>query len=461
MRLEQILAQKQVLAPQQILQASLLQLNTTNLEQKILDELESNPVLEQVEPGEIKEEKETAEKAEKAEKDKDVDAPDDFDEYEPPNVYAKPNEDYLDMPLPAQEDFTELLVQQIKDTNLNDEERLIAEEILWNLDDRGYLATELILVADRFGKEESEIEHILHVVQHLDPVGIAARNLRECLLVQLDHDPESPAYRIVRDHFDDFANKRYEIVQAKSGLTAEELADAITEISHLNPRPGERSSLAKDEIIIPDVIVREQNGEFIIQINDGGLPELRISNDYLSMMDAKTGLSSNTKSYLRKKIDTGHWFIQAIEQRRQTMTAVTKAIIERQREFFMGNIQHLNPMKLQDIADEIGMDISTISRSTRGKYVDTIYGIFELKSFFTEGMAKDDGSMVSTNEIKQALKDIIDNEDKLKPLNDEKLAKALNEKGYPVARRTVAKYREQLQLPVARLRRELNRQLKG
>jgi len=277
--------------------------------------------------------------------------------------------------------------------------------------------------------------------------------LQECLLIQLDNDTESPAYNIVKDHFDDFANRRFEVVQSKSGLTSDELSDAIQQISSLNPRPGETSTMAKDEVVIPDVIVREQNGEFVIQVNDGGLPELRINNDYLSMMDAKAGLPSDARSYLRKKIDAGHWFIQAIEQRRQTMTAVTHAIIKRQREFFMGNIQHLNPMKLQDIADEIEMDISTISRSTRGKYVDTIFGVFELKSFFTEGMVKDDGSMVSTNEIKQALKEIIDSENKSKPLNDEKLAKALNEKGYPVARRTIAKYREQLHLPVARLRR--------
>jgi len=453
MRLEQILSQKQILAPQQILQASLLQLNTINLEQKILDELESNPVLEQAEPKEVKEEEVSTENGEM---DRNVDSPDDFDEYEPPNVYYKTEETY-DAPLVERVDFIELLVKQLNDTNLNEEEKRIGEEILWNLDDRGYLATELILIADRFGKEESEIEPILNEVQHLDPLGIAARDLRECLLIQLDTDTGSPAHRVVKFHFEDFANKRYEVVQAKSGLTSEELSDAITEISQLNPRPGETASLTKDEIVIPDVVVREQNGEFVIQINDGGLPELRINNDYLSMMDAKAGFPTDARSYLRKKIDAGHWFIQAIEQRRQTMTAVTKTIIERQREFFMGNLQHLNPMKLQDIADEIKMDISTISRSTRGKYVDTIYGIFELKTFFTEGMAKDDGSMVSTNEIKQALKVIIDNEDKSKPLNDEKLAKVLNDKGYPVARRTVAKYREQLQQPVARLRRQLNR----
>ncbi len=449
MRLEQILAQKQILAPQQILQASLLQLNTINLEQKILDELESNPVLEQAEPKDSKEEQ-----TENGELDRDVDSPDDFDEYEPPNVYHKADDDF-NAPLAERLDFGEYLIKQLSDTTLSDEERLIAEEILFNLDDRGYLATELILIADRFGLEESDIEHVLEIVQHLEPKGIAARNLRECLLIQLDYDLESPAYQIVKFHFDDFANRRFESVQFKSGLTPDELSDAISTISQLNPRPGESTSLAKDDVVIPDVIVREQNGEFVIQVNDGGLPELRISNDYLSMMDAKAGLHADARSYLRKKIDAGHWFIQAIEQRRQTMTNVTQSIIDRQREFFMGNIQHLNPMKLQDIADEIGMDISTISRSTRGKYVDTIYGVFELKSFFTEGMAKDDGSMVSTNEIKQALKEIIDNEDKTKPLNDEKLGKLLNEQGYPIARRTVAKYREQLHFPVARLRREM------
>ncbi|MFQ6605428.1 MAG: RNA polymerase factor sigma-54 [Fidelibacterota bacterium] len=452
MRLEQVLAQKQILAPQQILQATLLQLNTINLEQRILDELETNPVLE---PADSAETPELSPDTDSNEKDTDVDIPDDGDEYEPPNIYSKSDNNDYEAPLVAREDFIETLVKQLDDTNFNEDERRIAEEILWNLDDRGYLGTEMVLIADRVGKTEDEILYILKEVQHFDPVGVAARDLRECLLVQLDHDPDSVAYRIIRDCFDDFANHRFEAVQAKCGITSEELSDAIRIISQLNPQPGENTSLAKDETVIPDVIVREQNGEFIIQVNDGGLPELRINNDYLSMMDAKAGLNSDARNYLRKKIDSGHWFIQAIEQRRETMKAVTRSIINRQKEFFRGNLSHLNPMKLQDIADDIGMDISTISRSTRGKYVDTIYGVFELKSFFTEGMARDDGSMVSTNEIKLALKDIIDHEDKSKPLNDEKLAQALKEKGYPIARRTIAKYREQLQIPVARLRRSI------
>ncbi len=447
-RLEQKLTQKQVLTPQQILQASLLQLNTINLEQKILDELESNPVLEPAEttPEETPKEEEKPEDT--------LDIPDDDDEYEPANIYDNSQPEW-NLPIPDQQDFVEGLVKQLDLTDLTGEDRLIAEEILWNLDDRGYLVTELVLIADRFGKTEEEILPILRVVQHLDPPGIAARNLQECLQIQLDDQPDSLAYRIVSHHFDDFVNKRFEVIQKRVGCTKQELAEAIDVISHLNPRPGEGRIFTRDELVVPDLIVREQDGEWLIQTNDGGLPELRISHDYLEMMEAKSKLPVDAQRYLKRKLDSGHWFIQAIRQRRETMKAVMKAIIDRQPEFFAGNIHKLRPMKLQDIADDIGMDISTVSRSTRGKYVDTVFGVFELKSFFTEGMAREDGSMVSTHQIKRALKEIIDREDKHHPLNDEKLVEELKARGYSVARRTVAKYREQMNIPVARLRRQL------
>jgi RNA polymerase sigma-54 factor len=450
-QLEQRLTQKQILTPQQILQASLLQLNTLNLEQKILDELESNPVLEPVETA-----AETTETEPEPEQtpEEDLDVPDDFEEYEPPNVYDHSREE-VDLPLPEQKDFVEGLIEQLNLLNLNEEERAIAEEILWNLDDRGYLATDLVLIADRFGMEEEDILPILKQVQHLEPPGIAARNLQECLQIQLEDQPDSLAYKIITHCFDDFANKRFEAIERKLGCTEAELAEAIETISHLNPRPGEGRMFTRSEVVVPDLIVREQDGEWHIQTNDGGLPELQISPDYLAMMEAKSSLPTDAQRYLKRKLDSGHWFIQAIRQRRQTMKAVMKAIIERQPEFFAGNIHKLRPMKLQDIADDIGMDISTVSRSTRGKYVDTVYGVFELKSFFTEGVSREDGSVVSTHQVKRALKEIIDGEDKHHPYNDEQLVAKLKERGYSVARRTVAKYREQMNIPVARLRRQL------
>jgi RNA polymerase sigma-54 factor len=226
-------------------------------------------------------------------------------------------------------------------------------------------------------------------------------------------------------------------------------------IKHLNPRPGEGKIISKDEVVVPDLIVRERDGEWSIQTYDSGLPELRLSPDYMGLLEEGSQISTDAKKYLKEQTDSANWFIEAIKQRRNTLIRVMKAIIEKQPQFFLGNTKDLNPMKLQDIADEVEMDISTISRSTRGKYVDTSFGIFELKSFFTDSAQKEDGEIISTNVIKQVLKDLIDSENKKKPLNDEKLSEKLKAVGYNVARRTVAKYREQLNYPVARLRREI------
>lgn len=334
-------------------------------------------------------------------------------------------------------------------------ECIIAEEILWNLDDRGYITIELSLIADRLDTDEEKVVNVLKLVQHLEPIGIASRNLRECLLIQLEDKKDSLAYRIVSDYLDDFSNKRYEILQTKLGCTTDELAEAKEIIIHLNPRPGEGKIISRDEIVVPDLIVRERDGEWSIQNYDSGLPELRVSPDYIGLLEEGAQISTDARKYLKEQTDSANWFIEAIKQRRNTMIRVMKAIIDKQPQFFSGNTKDLNPMKLQDIADEVEMDISTISRSTRGKYVDTSFGIFELKSFFTEGAKKQSGEIISTNLIKQVLKDIIVNENKKKPYNDEKLAEKLQAVGYNVARRTVAKYREQLNYPVARLRREL------
>jgi RNA polymerase sigma-54 factor len=323
------------------------------------------------------------------------------------------------------------------------------------LDDRGYLATHLVLIADRFGKTEEQILPILKLVQHLDPLGIAARDLKECLLIQLEDNTDSLPYKLIANHFEDFANKRFELLERKLGCTEQDLSDAIEVISHLNPRPGEGKVLTRDELVVPDIIIREGEDGWIIRTNDGNLPELRINTAYEEMLNKPSNLTTDEKKFLRDKTDAANWFIKAILQRRQTMTKVMKAIIQRQPEFFSGDKNSLKPMKLQDIAEEISMDISTISRSTRGKYVDTPFGVFELKTLFTEGMIKDDGELISTSQIKQALHDIVDKEDKHNPINDEALVEKLKNVGYKVARRTVAKYREQLNIPVARLRREL------
>ena len=447
-RLQQKLSQKQILAPRQILLAKLLQLNIVNLEQKIINELETNPVLD-----EIRRDDDDPILAEESNKDT-LDVSFESDSPEPMTLfqYSPDNKEY---PQQYQLDFIEELVGQLDIYGLTEFEHIIAEEILWNLDDRGYIAIELSLIADRLNTEEKIVEKILNFVQHLDPLGIASRDLQECLLIQLEAKKESLAYRIVSKYLDDFSNKRYETLQEKLGCTEEELIEAKETITHLNPRPGEGKIISKDEVVVPDLLVRERDGEWSIQTYDSGLPELRISPDYVGLLEEGAQISTDARKYLKEQTDSANWFIEAIKQRRNTMIRVMKSIIEKQPQFFSGDTKELNPMKLQNIADEVEMDISTISRSTRGKYVDTSFGIFELKSFFTESAKKESGEIISTNLIKQVLKDIIENENKKKPYNDEKLAEKLQSVGYNVARRTVAKYREQLNFPVARLRREI------
>ena len=447
-RLQQKLTQKQILAPRQILLAKLLQLNIVNLEQKILNELETNPVLE-----EVQRDDDIPISGEDTEGDS-MDVSFDADEPEPVTLYQYSPEN-KDLPQQYQLDFIEELIGQLDSYGLTDFEHIIAEEILWNLDDRGYITIELSLIADRLNTEIEKIEKILKFVQHLEPVGIASRDLRECLLIQLEDKKDSLAYRIVSEHLDDFSNKRFETLQKKLGCTEDELVEAKEIIIHLNPRPGEGKIISKDEVVIPDLIVMERDGDWSIQTYDSGLPELRISPDYMGLLEEGAQISTDARKYLKEQSDSANWFIEAIKQRRNTMIRVMKAIIEKQPQFFTGETKDLNPMKLQDIAEEVEMDISTISRSTRGKYVDTSFGIYELKSFFTEGATKQSGEIISTNLVKQVLKDIIESENKKKPYNDEKLTEKLQAAGYNVARRTVAKYREQLNFPVARLRREL------
>lgn len=446
-QLRQSLQLRQTLSPQQVLQASLLQLNALNLEQKILDELEQNPLLEQVEP-------QTEEAVEKeAEQERELDFEEDPDEYEPANIYDH-RQEIKDIPIPERKDFVEDLVQQLDIYDFQDWERAVAEEILWNLDEKGYLVVELLLIADRFERSENEVEAVLAKVQVLDPPGIAARNLQECLLIQLRDQKTSLIYEIIEKYFDDFANHRYEILQREMDISKETLAKAIEKITHLNPRPGEGKIADKSFTVVPDLLAVKRDGKWVVIVNDINIPELNISNEYVVFMK-QPDLTRETKKYLKEKYDSAAWFIQAIEQRRQTLTNVMLEIIDHQPEFFTGNIRSLRPMKLQDIADDIGMDISTISRSTRGKYVDTSYGIFELKSFFTEGYKLESGEEISTQKIKDVLKELIERENKEHPHTDTKLATKLKIEGFPVARRTVAKYREQLNLPVARLRRQL------
>ena len=445
-RLKQRQSLRQTLSPQQVIQASILQLNVSNLEQKILDELENNPVLDQAETQDDEEVINS--------ENEEVDFEEDPDEYEPASIYDNTDKKNRELPVREQLDFAEGLVRQLDNFNLLDWERAIAEEILWNLDENGYLAVDPILIADRYDRKEEEVKHVQDKLQQLEPPGIAAKDLQDCLLIQLKGEEDTLAYQIVSKYFDDFANHRYDRLQKYLDISKDSLVEVIEEISNLNPRPGDGKIGIGTETVIPDLLAVQQDRKWVVIINESWIPELNLSNEYVTMLNQKD-LPGETQKYLKEKFDSASWFIHAIEQRRHTLTAVMEAIIKRQKGFFKGEIELLVPMKLQDIADDIDMDISTISRSTRGKYVDTPYGIFELKSFFTEGYKLESGEEVSTKAIKDLLKKLIDDEDKSFPLTDTDLANQLKDGGFPVARRTVAKYREQLHLSVARLRREL------
>ena len=444
--LKQIQSQKQKLAPRQVLQARLLQLNTVNLEQAIIEELEQNPLLEQVEPDDVQE---NEEKDETPIDDMDVSMEDMYSDESTYYLSEQKNE----MPLPERHTLLEDLIEQLKDLNLNEHEREIAEEIIWKTNEKGYLDTDLVLIADRFELVEEELEPTLYKVQRLDPKGIASRNLEECLMIQLEDEPTSLSHRIINNYFDDFMHKRYDKIQDKLDCTNNELHDAVEHIAHLNPHPGE-GYLDKFQTVLPDVIIREDGDDWVITTNDGGVPELRISQAYESQLNDNT-LKREAKRFIKDKMDLANWFIEAIHQRRLTMVNVMRAIIHFQPEWFSGNMDYLRPLKLQDVADTIKMDISTISRSTRGKYVDTPYGIFELKHFFTDAIELKDGRVLGTFVIKRALERIINTEDKQSPLNDDALVNELAQDGYTLARRTVAKYRDQMGYPVARLRKEI------
>ncbi len=444
--LKQLQSQKQKLAPRQVLNARLLQLNTVNLEQTIIKELEQNPTLEQIDPVES----ESEEKDEKSIiEDMDVSLEDMYSNES--NYYL--TEEKKDMPLPDQSTFLEKVINQLQDIELNEYEREIAEEIIWNTNERGYLDTDLILIADRYNLLEEEIEPVLFKVQRLEPKGIGSRNLKECLMIQLEDEELSLSYKILNKSFDDFMHKRYEKIKDKLKCTNQDLHEAVEIIANLNPRPGE-GYRDKFQTVIPDLIIREDGGDWVITTNDSGLPELRISHFYEHQIQ-NNKFEGEAKKFIREKIDSAKWFIEAIHQRRLTMVNVMYSIIKFQPEWFSGKMNFLRPLKLQDVADHISMDISTISRSTRGKFVDTPYGIFELKYYFSDSIELSGGNIVSTFIIKRTLERIICSEDKSAPYSDDVLVKKLSDKGFLMARRTIAKYRDQMGYPVARLRKTI------
>lgn len=463
-------------SPQQVLLSSLLQLPILSLEQKLKVELEVNPLLEIDEEMDVElvEEMETDQDL-KSESDTNEDQvePDAIDDFEKEEVdweailndednyeFRMPKEDnseVFERPEVAQTTLPEHLLSQLHMTTLSEEELVIGEYIVWNINEDGYLTYSVELVSENLEVSRSTVERVLKVIQRFDPVGIGARNLQECLLIQmLDADPEyTDAIEILRDNFEDFTNKRYERIAKKMGITLDAIRNALEEITKLNPKPGEGYVLFHQNVIVPDLVVEKEDDEFRIVMNDWNIPHLRINNSYKTLLLDKKKSSKETRDYIRQSLESARWLINSIHQRRNTIRRVMEAIIDQQRGFFEHGKDRLRPMILKDIADEIGMDISTISRVTNGKYVQTEFGVFELKYFFSERIRSEGGDDVSNKIIKAMIKKIIDDEDPNKPMNDQRIAELLKGKGFQVARRTVAKYREQMMIPVSRLRRKI------
>ncbi len=498
MSLSQGLYQKQLqkLSPQQIQLMKLLQVPTALLEDRIKEELEENPALETGD----EEEKEEFENDETAEFEEPKDG-DDFeekdgsaDEYDNIDIsdyvqegdddiadYKMRDENYPDpdeektIPHKVETGFNEIMLEQLGQLNLNEHQQKVAEQIIGNLDDDGYLRREIAAIVDDLAfrqnvqTSEEEIESLVLQIQQFDPPGVCARNLQECLLLQLerrvaDGDSVSLAIKILEKYFDEFTKKHYEKIQRGLNITDEQLRDVINQIIKLNPKPGGNvgDSKAGEGYVIPDFFIINNTGKLELTLNSRNAPDLRISEGYRDMLkDYDRGTKKDKRQkeavlFIKQKIDSAKWFIDAIKQRQHTLLSTMDAIMNYQYDFFLtGDDTELRPMILKDIAEKTNLDISTVSRVANSKFVQTEFGTYRLKFFFSESLQTDSGEEVSTREVKKILNDLIDAEDKKSPLSDERLTELLQEKGYNIARRTVAKYREQLFIPVARLRKEL------
>ena len=481
--LNQRLAQQQKLSPQQIQYQKLLQLNTLALEQRIKTELEMNPVLE--------EELEMSLDQDDKEKDSETETSDSEDEYSDKDNEEFDLEDYMNdddldheklnrspdeetyHPLtPSKTTLSEHLTEQLRLLNLEEDLYILGEEIIGNLDDDGYLQRDLADILNELDmfehiKIDTKIgEDLLRKIQKFDPIGIACRNLQECLIVQLRESKADPynkylAIKLLEDHYDEFSKRRFDLIKSRMNLTDESLKDTVELIQAMNPKPGEGNIASMESNqITPDFLVEKVDDNWVITLNDKSMPSVTISKHYLEMFDSNKRAKKNqrekeTYKFLREKFESAKWFIACIQQRRETLLKIMRAILERQYEFFEKGPKFLKPMIYKDIAEEIQMDISTISRVVNGKYVQSPMGIHELKYFFSEGLSTDSGEEVSNKHIRERLKEIIESENKKAPFSDDKLAELLNSEGIHIARRTVAKYREQLKLPVARLRKQM------
>ena len=476
--LQQRLLQK--LSPQQIQVIKLLEIPTMQLEQRIKSELEENPILELIED-ENADENYSEDDSDDSSSDDEFSLDDYLNEEDIPsyrlaaNNYSK-DDKQVDMPYSSGVSFHDSLIEQLGLSELNEDEKQIAEYVIGNIDEDGYLRRDLLAISDDMAFHRSidvkleDLERYLEIIQDFDPPGIGARDLQECLLLQIlrkkGKNSTCLASKILQDNFEEFTRKHYDKIIKKYDITEEELKEAIDEILKLNPKPGSsyNNPMSKsNQVIVPDFLLDNQEGELLLSLNQKNVPDLQLSGTYIDLMKSYSGnknlVSKDKKEammFMKQKLDSAKWFIDAIRQRQQTLMVTMAEIIKFQKEFFEeGDETKLRPMILKDIADITGLDISTISRVSNSKYIQTHFGIYPLKYFFSEGMQTDTGEEVSTREIKSILQECIANEDKRHPVTDEKLALILKEKSYIVARRTVAKYREQLGIPVARMRKEL------
>jgi RNA polymerase sigma-54 factor len=466
----QLLAQQQKLSPQQIQMIKLLELPTVMLEQRIKEEIEENIVLEEAEP------------ADKEEEPQQISVEEYLREDDTPAYKSRANNFSKDdkprnIQISGGRSLQESLIEQLGFKNLTPREMMIGEFLIGSIDNDGFLRRDMESVADdiafSLGIEclAEELEQILAIIQRLEPQGIGARNLRESLLLQLNIQPhDTPerqlAHRILEEHFEEFAKKHYERLITRLGVSEEMFREAVQEIQHLSPRPGSLYADDSSEVapyIIPDFILEVRDGEFDLSLNSYNIPELKISRHYVDLIrnmasseERKSESDKEAMQYIKNKIDSAKWFMSAIKQRHDTLMRTMQTILDYQREYFRdGDRSKLRPMILKDIADRTGLDVSTISRVVNSKYVQTQFGIILLKSLFSEAMQTQSGEEVSSYEVKNILQEAIANENKRKPLTDEQLMNILNDKGYCIARRTVAKYREMLDIPVARLRKQI------
>ncbi|NHF58419.1 RNA polymerase factor sigma-54 [Flavobacteriaceae bacterium TP-CH-4] len=474
----------QKLSPQQIQLMKLIQLPTQAFEQRLKQELEENPALETGKEDSDIMEDDFGDSYDEGDDSESINAEDiNIDDYlsddEIPDYRTKANNYSADdeeksVPYAAGISFNQYLMNQLNTVYLSDEEWSIAEFLVGSIDESGYIRRPISDILDDLAftqniyTDEETIQRVLKMVQELDPPGVGSRSLEECLTIQLKRKEPTPtielAIEILEKSFDQFTKKHYKKLIQKHGITEQQLREAISEIEKLNPKPGGSYSGSNKiiEHVVPDFSIRIVEGELELTLNGRNAPELHVSREYNNMLKGYKDAKDKSKSqkdailFIKQKLDAAKWFIDAIRQRQQTLFITMNAIMHYQKEYFLtGDERNLRPMILKDIADEIDMDVSTVSRVANSKYVDTPYGTKLIKEYFSESMKNVQGEDVSTKEIKKILETVIADEQKKKPLTDDRLAAILKEKGYPIARRTVAKYREQLGIPVARLRKQI------